>query len=289
MHDHNDWVVSCEGFMEALPLLRMATGSSLNSQVDTVWERVNLASLGPDGLTYEVLNGTPSSRLNAWSFHKVWMADGSIKGIEDPSLTLAATPSKCGRILGTMTVYYLHDQNPVWTRTIHFFWGMVCVQMNLAEEAYQALKKVVSLSPDNAYYNYAIGAVALEREEPSEAILYFQKYCQLKPHDAQGRLALGSAYFASRDDVNAEKIILTVADNSETAAGAHYYLGRIAIQKGNYPEAVARLEMALKTNPNYTDAYAERGLVHLKQKDYPGAKIDLQKPWRSTPITTQQI
>jgi hypothetical protein len=118
MHDHNDWVQSCEGFMEALPLLRVATGSNLNAQVDEVWERVNLASIGPDGLIYEVLNGTPWSRLNPWSFHKVWMADGSIKGIDDPSLVLATTPSKCGRIIGTMTVYYLHDGNPVWTQTV---------------------------------------------------------------------------------------------------------------------------------------------------------------------------
>src|ERR1017187_8904596 len=118
MHDHNDWVQSCEGFMEALPLLRVATGSSLNPQVDSVWERVNLSSIGPDGLTYEVLNATPWSRLNPWSFHKVWMADGSIKGIEDPSLTLATTPSKCARIIGTMTVYYLRDGNPVWRQIV---------------------------------------------------------------------------------------------------------------------------------------------------------------------------
>ncbi|MGO8790778.1 MAG: tetratricopeptide repeat protein [Terriglobia bacterium] len=161
--------------------------------------------------------------------------------------------------------------------SIHFFWGMVSVQMNLAEEAYRALKKAVSLDPNNAYYNYAMGAVALQREESSEAIPYFQKYCQLKPHDPRGRLALGSAYFASHDDENAEKVILTVANDRETAAGAHYYLGRIANQQGNYPEAVAQLELALKTYPNYADAYAERGLVHLKQKDYPDATSDLQK------------
>ena len=167
--------------------------------------------------------------------------------------------------------------------SIHFFWGMVSVQMNLAEEAYRALKKAVSLDPNNAYYNYAMGAVALQREESSEAIPYFQKYCQLKPHDPRGRLALGSAYFASHDDDSAEKVILTVANNTETAAGAHYYLGRIANQQGNYPEAVAQLEMALKTYPNYADAYAERGLVHLKQKDYADAKSDLQKALEINP------
>jgi hypothetical protein len=117
MHDHNDWVQSCEGMMEALPLLRIATGSTLNAQMDEVWERVNLASIGPDGLTYEVLNGTPWSRLNPWSFHKVWMPDGSVTGIENPTLTLATTPSKCARVIGTMTVYYLRDRNPVWKQT----------------------------------------------------------------------------------------------------------------------------------------------------------------------------
>ncbi len=167
--------------------------------------------------------------------------------------------------------------------SIHFFWGIVCVQMNLAEEAYQALKKAVGLDPNNAYYNYAMGTVALQREEAGEAIPYFKKYCQLKPHDPRGRLALGSAYFASHDDVNAEKIIVTVANNSETAAGAHYYLGRIANHKGNYAEAVAQLEMALKFYPNYPDAFAERGLVHLKQKDYPDARNDLQKALEISP------
>ena len=167
--------------------------------------------------------------------------------------------------------------------SIHFFWGMVSVQMNLAEEAYQALKKAVSLDPNNAYYNYALGAVALQREDAKEAVPYFQKYCELKPHDPRGRLALGSAYFASHDDDSAEKIILTVANDRATAAGAHYYLGRIANQKGNYAEAVAQLELALKTYPNYADAYAERGLVHLKQRDYLEARSDLQKALEINP------
>jgi len=167
--------------------------------------------------------------------------------------------------------------------SIHFFWGMVSVQMNLAEEAYQSLKKAVSLDPNNAYYNYAMGAVALQREEASEAIPYFQKYCQLKPHDPRGRLGLGSAYFASHDDEQAEKVIVTVEDNPETAAGAHYYLGKIANHKGNYAEAIAQLEMAMKRYPNYADAYAERGLVHLKQKDYADARSDLQKALKINP------
>jgi len=160
--------------------------------------------------------------------------------------------------------------------SIHFFWGMVCVQMNLAEEAFQGLKKAVDLDPNNPYYNYAMGAVASEREEAREAVPYFQKYCQLKPHDPRGALALGSAHFAAHDDDEAEKIIAPVVNNPVTAARAHYLLGRIANHRGNYAQAITELQWALKAQPEYADAYAERGLVYLKQKDYPHATANLR-------------
>ena len=166
---------------------------------------------------------------------------------------------------------------------IHFLWGMICVEENLAEEAYQALKKAVHLDPNNAYYNYALGAVASQREDASESIPYFQKYCELKPHDPRGRLALGSAYFNSYDSEKAAKVLETVSNDPETAAGAHYYLGRIANRKGDYAEAIRQLQMALRAYPGYADAYAELGLVHLKQKEYPRAEEALQKALEFNP------
>lgn len=167
--------------------------------------------------------------------------------------------------------------------SIHFFWGIVCVQMNLAEEAYQALKRAVTLSPDNAYYNYAMGAVALQRVDATEASTYFQKYCQLKPGDPRGRLALGAAYFEAHDEARAKEVVATIVNIRETAPGAHYYLARIADHQGDYPQALAQLEMALKAFPDYADAYAERGLIRLKQKDYVDARNDLQKALKINP------
>ena len=160
---------------------------------------------------------------------------------------------------------------------IHFFWGIVCIEQDLAEEAYQALKKAVTLDPRNAYYNYALGAVAMERENGSESIPYFQKYCELKPHDPRGRLALASAYFNSYENEKAEEILTAISNNPQTAAGAHYYLGRIANRKGDYAEAIRQLRMALKVHPDFADAYAELGLVHLKQAQYPQSEEALLK------------
>jgi len=167
--------------------------------------------------------------------------------------------------------------------SIHFFWGMVCIDQNLAEEAYQALKRAVALNPGNAYYNYALGIVTMQREDASESIPYLKKYCELKPHDPRGRLALGAAYFNSRDDESAEKVLSTLAHDPKTLAGANFYLGRIANRQGRYPEALRYLELALQARPDYADAYAELGLIHLKQREYASAQEALQKALKLNP------
>lgn len=166
---------------------------------------------------------------------------------------------------------------------IHFFWGIVCIEQDLAEEAYQALKKAVTLDPRNAYYNYALGAVVMERENGSESIPYFQKYCELKPHDPRGRLALASAYFNSYENAKAEEVLKAISNNPQTAAGAHYYLGRIANRKGDYAEAIRELQRALEVHPDFADAYAELGLVHLKQAQYPQAEEALLRALKLNP------
>ena len=58
-HDFNDWVQNQEGLMEALPLLRNATGDESKPEVDRAWMESTLRSVGPDGLIYVPLNGRP--------------------------------------------------------------------------------------------------------------------------------------------------------------------------------------------------------------------------------------
>lgn len=150
----------------------------------------------------------------------------------------------------------------------HFFFGMVCVEMDLHREAYVSLKKAVELDPENPYYNYALGAVCTEDEDGREAIPYFKKYCALKARDPRGELALGSAYYYSHELDAARIELLKVADDKSTAAGANYFLGRIANDLGKWPEAARYLQTAIRDYPTYADAYAALGSVYLNQKDY---------------------
>ena len=151
---------------------------------------------------------------------------------------------------------------------IHFFFGMVCVELNLGGEAYESLSRAVRLEPGNAYYNYAMGAVSMQRRDPSEAIPYFRKYRDLKPEDPRGGLMIGIAFLESAELESARKELEQAARHRETAAGAYFYLARLNRQEGKLPEALQALEESLAVHPNHAEAYAELGLIRLRSREY---------------------
>ncbi|MGC1583209.1 MAG: hypothetical protein WA766_17125, partial [Candidatus Acidiferrales bacterium] len=112
LHDFNDWTQNQEGFMEALPLLRLATGDGMRSEVDQAWMRSTLQSIGPDGLLYIPLTGRPWGRINVDGVNPVWRPDGTTTNFKDQTVTQFANVSTCQRMIGTMTIYYLRDKNP---------------------------------------------------------------------------------------------------------------------------------------------------------------------------------
>jgi len=201
----------------------------------------------------------------------------------EPLMELARVADRQGDERGALG-YLAHarDLQPNLA-SVHFFFGMACVKLNLAQEAYESLKKAVTLDPENAYYNYAFGALAVQREDPRESIPYFRRYCALRSDDPRGRLALGTAYFYSHDDDAAKKELEPLVQYRATAVGAHYFLGRIANQEGSLGLASRELRQALRLEPNYANARAELGLVEMKQKDYAEAGKSLREALKVEP------
>jgi tetratricopeptide (TPR) repeat protein len=161
--------------------------------------------------------------------------------------------------------------------TIHFLFGMVCVEENLGREAYESMKRAVELDPENPLVNYAMGAVATHRHEPSESLPYFEKYVRLKPDDPRGHFALGAARFYSNQFEEARPELQRAAGAPETATGAHYFLGRIARQANDFVTARREIERALQLNEGLADAWAELGLIQTHSKEYGQAEQSLTK------------
>ena len=167
----------------------------------------------------------------------------------------------------------LEPQNP----RIHFLFGIVCVQADLGREAYDSLKRAVELDPDNPLVNYAMGSVALHRHDPSEAIPYFERYVRLVPDDQRGRFALGAARYYSGQLDEARGDLQAAVGSPRTAAGAHYYLARIARQADDLVTAQKEIEQALALAPQHADAWAERGLIETRAGRYEEAERALAK------------
>lgn len=166
---------------------------------------------------------------------------------------------------------------------IHFLFGMTCVQDNLGAEAYKSLKRAVELKPDEPYYNYALGAVILNHEEPRAAIPYFKKYSQLKPNDPRGRLGVAVAYFYSHDLNSAARVLKSIEGFRQTAASTHFLLGRIAQLQGNLSLATQYLDLAIKEEPDYAAPYTILGLVYMNQKQYGPADKAFHEALKRTP------
>ena len=161
--------------------------------------------------------------------------------------------------------------------TVHFLFGMVCVEENLIREAYDSLKTAVALEPDNPMVNYAMGAVATHRHEPSESLPYFEKYVRLAPDDPRGYFALGTARFYSNLFEEARAPLERAARAPQTATGAHLFLGRIARQAGDLDAARREIEHVLRLDAGLADAWAELGWLQTRAKEHARAEESLNK------------
>jgi tetratricopeptide (TPR) repeat protein len=169
---------------------------------------------------------------------------------------------------------HAEDLNPK-DAAIPYYFGVLCLQLNLLAEAQRAMAKALALDPDNPSYNYSMGAVTVFSDGPEQAIPYFQKYLGLKPNDPRGQLALGAAYVRAKNYAAGLPMLRESASHSETASTAHYYLGRILNEEGDPQGAIQELRLSLKSNTNYPDALAELGRSLLTKKDYRQAQVEL--------------
>jgi len=115
-------------FLEALPLMRIISGSDFNAHVDRRWMEVVLHQLGTDGLAYMPAEGRPWALL----------------GIEDKlpdyakDLKQYINPFYCGRLLSAMTLYHRRDDGKLWKEA--------------AERLVDGMTELAVFKGDYAYY-----------------------------------------------------------------------------------------------------------------------------------------
>ena len=94
-------------FMEALPLMRIVSGSSLNDHVERRWMEVALHQLGPDGMAYLPTKGRPWATINLdGHFTEIGTRADKVEQIIDPIYP--------GRLLSAMALYHRREGGGLW-------------------------------------------------------------------------------------------------------------------------------------------------------------------------------
>lgn len=166
---------------------------------------------------------------------------------------------------------------------IHFFFGVVCIELDLPIEAKKSLDKALALDPENAAYNYARGSVELQGNSAWLAIPYFKKFVAAQPENPRGRFALAVSEFSSHDYEAAAEHLNAIVGHTETEAGVQYFLGRIAKINGDWDRAADHLAKSVAEEPDYTESHAELGLAKMHLGDLAGARAEIGKALQLSP------
>jgi tetratricopeptide (TPR) repeat protein len=142
-------------------------------------------------------------------------------------------------------------------------------KMLIAAEYYDAaeacLRNAQRLAPDDMRWPYFLGHVFRYRSDPAKAAPLFEQALAHAPNDVPSLVWLAEMNL-SQDRPDAAEAPLKKAQSIDSSSGAVLYgLGRVALAKQNYAEAVKYLEAALSTSPqatrlHYPLALAYRGL-----------------------------
>ena len=119
------------------------------------------------------------------------------------------------------------------------------------EDAEAELKKELLISPRDAMTYAALGKIALTRNNYPEAETYLKKAILFGPQSPDAYLYLGQMYFVTNRSAEAESALRQCIDltkdvsrNRYQVQKAHFFMGRILMQKGQQDAAHAEMEIS---------------------------------------------
>jgi len=146
----------------------------------------------------------------------------------------------------------------------YYIRGVVNVRKGKPAEAIIDLQKVLSVNPGHAASNFFLGQALYEKGEYEQAITALRKAREEGAGMYQPDVMLSMIYASkgyADDAVTAAKAAVQKAPN---AAVTHHALGGAYMLKKEFDLAYAEYQKATDLDPNFSDAYIQKGALQLK-------------------------
>ena len=134
-------------------------------------------------------------------------------------------------------------------------------QWDAAADAYGAARQ---LAPAVRQWWYLAGLLEVARGRHGDALPLLEHAAELAPGDLAGRLRVAEARLETDDFKGSEPLLVELTRQAQTAAPAEYGLGRVAMSRGDYANAVPHFERAVKLFPDFGAAQYALALAYRR-------------------------
>lgn len=132
--------------------------------------------------------------------------------------------------------------------------GGLLARTEQMDKAIESLQQGLALDPDSELGHGNLGVQYAKMGRFEEAASHFQEAIRIAPGNAEHHLNLGMALEYQRKEGAAESYARALEADPHLAA-AHLHLGMLLGSLGNFAEATRHLEEAIRSNPNYAEAW----------------------------------
>ena len=155
------------------------------------------------------------------------------------------------------------------------------------QEDYKAMEeaagKAIAIEEGNAAAHFLLGKARKGQDDEIMTIAHLTKAITLKDDFIEARLMRGKVKEANGQEEEAETDYKFVTEINPFNEQAYLYLGQLYINQKKLAEAIALFDEAIELNPNFAEAYKERGRAKLLNGDKDGSVEDMKKSLELNP------
>ena len=159
---------------------------------------------------------------------------------------------------------------------------------NNPDGALRDLQAAVAKAPDYYEAYYQIGMAFLAQKNPAQAEENLKKSVELsKQSYPEGVLALAILLLGRHDAVGGEPLLRRSLELNPNSWVGFYELGKLELYRMHLDAALDAAHRAETLAPQQPKVYHLLSLIHLRQKNYPAAVVDLDEYIRLDPDSSE--
>jgi len=152
------------------------------------------------------------------------------------------------------------------------------------ERRTEIIEQVLSTTGDELRRYLNISAFYKDSNRPDEAIAQYKKVLEIDPCNPEAFLGLFDIAMKKSDFETVEQLVQTARRFNLDGCDGQYFAGRLSLIRKEFQDAVAKLSIALKERPVFSQGYLYRSVAHSFLGNDEGAVVDARRAATLNPM-----